>query len=100
MLVFIDYIATKQGMYPALNSLSSGTSDLYANSGRQISEAIGMMTARAVASGDIKLDIDPIELLRAIAAVARPSIGAHWKEAASRLADIMLAGLQSAARDG
>lgn len=98
MLVFIDYIATKQGMYPALNSLASGTSDLYANSGRQISEAIGMLTERAVASHDIKLDLDPIELLRAIAAVARPSIGAHWMDTASGVVDIMIAGLQSGAK--
>ena len=95
MLVFIDYIATKQGMYAALNSLAGGTSDLYAASGRQIMEGIEMLTARAVASGEIELGIDPLELLRAVAAVANTNTGPHWKASATRLVDIMIAGLQT-----
>ncbi len=94
MLVFIDYIATKQGMYPALNSLAAGTSDLYAASGTQIRESIEMLASRAVASGEIRLDIDPLDLLRAVAAVANASAGNSWKAAATRLVDILIAGLK------
>jgi AcrR family transcriptional regulator len=94
MLVFIGYIATKQGMYPVLNSLAGGTSDLYAASGPQIRESIEMLTARAVASGDIRLDMDPLDLLRAVAAVANASTGPNWKAAATRLVDILIAGLK------
>jgi AcrR family transcriptional regulator len=95
MILFIDYIATKQGMYAALNSLVDGTSDLYATSGRQISEAIGLLTSRAVANHDIELDIDPLDLLRAVAGVANASAGPHWKIAATRVVDIMIAGLRT-----
>ncbi|MDO9417257.1 TetR/AcrR family transcriptional regulator [Pararhizobium sp.] len=94
MLVFIDYIATKQGMYPALNSLVGGTSDLYAASGQQIRDSIEMLTGRAVASGEIELNIDPLELLRAVAAVANVKTGANWKAAATRLVDILVEGLR------
>lgn len=94
MLVFIDYIATKQGMYPALNSLVGGTSDLYAASGPQIKDSIDMLTSRAVAAGEIRLDIDPMALLRAVAAVANASTAANWKAAATRLVDILIAGLR------
>lgn len=93
MLVFIDYIATKKGMYPVLNSLVGGPSDLYAVSGTQIRDSIEMLTSRAVASGKIRLDIDPLDLLRAVAAVANVSAGANWKSAATRLVDILVAGL-------
>lgn len=93
MFLFIDYIATKHGMYAALNSLADGTSDLYAKSGKQISEAIELLTARAVANHDIRLEIDPLDLLRAVAGVANVSAGPHWKVAATRLVDIMIAGL-------
>lgn len=93
MFLFIDYIATKHGMYAALNSLTDGTSDLYAKSGKQISEAIELLTARAVANHDIRLEIDPLDLLRAVAGVANVSAGPHWKVAATRLVDIMIAGL-------
>jgi AcrR family transcriptional regulator len=95
MLVFIGYIATKQGMYPALNSLAGGTSDLYAVSGKQIRESIGMLIDRAVESGEIRLDMDPLDLLRAVAAVANASAGANWKAAATRLVDILIAGLKT-----
>ena len=94
MIVFISYIATKQGMYPALNSMAGGTSDLYAVSRPQISDSIGMLAGRAVASGDIRLDIDPLELLRAVAAVANANAGANWKASATRLVDILIAGLE------
>lgn len=98
MLMFIDYIATKQGMYAALNSLAAGTSDLYATSGVQIHEAIGTLTARAVDSGEIELDINPLELLRAVAAVANVKVGANWKTSATRLVDILIAGLRTTAQ--
>jgi AcrR family transcriptional regulator len=94
MLVFIDYIATKQGMYPALNSLVGGTSDLYAASGPQITDSIAMLTSRAVTAGEIRLDMDPLDLLRAVAAVANANVAANWKAAATRLVDILIAGLR------
>ncbi|PZM15542.1 TetR/AcrR family transcriptional regulator [Rhizobium tubonense] len=94
MFLFIDYIATKHGMYAALNSLVGGTSALYAKSGTQISEAIELLTSRAVVNHDIQLDIDPLNLLRAVAGVANVSPGPHWKLAATRLVDIMIAGLR------
>jgi AcrR family transcriptional regulator len=93
MFLFIDYIATKHGMYAALNSLVDGTSDLYAKAGTQITEAIELLTSRAVASDDIRLDMDPLDLLRAVAGVANVSAGPHWKLSATRLVDIMIAGL-------
>lgn len=97
MLVFIDYIAAKQGMYPALNSLAAGTSELYAESGVKLRRSIEMLTARAVESGDIRLDIDPLDLLRAVAAVANTSAGTGWKTAAAGLVDILIAGLETKA---
>jgi AcrR family transcriptional regulator len=100
MHVFIDYIATKQGMYAALNALAGGPSDLYAASGLQIRQAIDMLTAQAVESGEIALDIDPIELLRAVAAVANVNAGPNGKASAMRLVDIMIAGLRPGQGDG
>ncbi|NEI72224.1 TetR family transcriptional regulator [Rhizobium lusitanum] len=93
MLVFIDYMATKYGMYPVLNSLVGGTSTLYAASGPLISGSIEMLTARAVENGDIRLGISPLDLLRAISGLANNN-GPEWKDAAKRLVDIMIAGIE------
>ena len=70
LLLFVDYMETKHGMSEALNSLVGGTSDLYAASGAQVKKAIAMLVDNAAASGDIRLPIDPLDLLRALAGVA------------------------------
>jgi AcrR family transcriptional regulator len=93
MLQFVDYMATKHGMSEALNSLVCGTSDLYATSSAQTREAMGMLVDRAVASGEIEIDIDPLDLLRALAGIANISAGPNWQVAAKRLVDIIIAGL-------
>jgi hypothetical protein len=36
LLLFVDYIATKHGMYEVLNSIVGGTSDLYSASTAQV----------------------------------------------------------------
>jgi hypothetical protein len=48
---------------------------------------------RAVASGDIRLDLDPLDLLRALAGVANIGLGADGERAAKRLVDILIAGV-------
>ena len=95
LLVFVDYMATKQGMYAALNSLVGGTSELYSASSDQMKRALAMLIDRAVASGDIRLDIDPFDLLRALAGVANIGAGADAKQAAKRMVDILIAGMQT-----
>jgi AcrR family transcriptional regulator len=95
LLLFVDYMATKQGMSEMLNSLVGGTSDLYAASGAQAKQAIAKLVDGAVASGEIRLDIDPLDLLRALAGVANISSGPDSKQAAKRMVDILLAGIRT-----
>ncbi len=83
-------------MYEALNSLAGGTSQLYAASTAQMKLAIAKLIDRGVASGDIRLDLDPLDLLRALAGVANISAGPDGKRAAKRMVDILIGGIQSA----
>lgn len=100
MLLFVDYMGTKQGMSEALNSIVGGTSELYAASGTQAKQVITMLVDRAVASGEIRLDIDPLDLLRALAGVANISSGPDWKQAARSLVDILIAGMRARSGQG
>jgi AcrR family transcriptional regulator len=97
LLLFVDYMATKQGMYEALNSLAGGPSELYSASTARLKQAIARLIDRAVASGDIRMDIDPLDLLRALAGVASVSAGPDGKQAAKRMVDILVAGVRSRA---
>ena len=92
--LFVDHIATKQVMSPALASMVGGPSELYAESGAMIKAAIALLVDGAVASGAIRLDVDPLDLLRALAGVAGISSAPGWEESAKRLVDILIAGMR------
>jgi AcrR family transcriptional regulator len=95
LLMFVDYMATKHGMYEALNSIVGGTSDLHSASTAQVKQANAKLVDRAVASGAIRLDLDPLDLLRALAGVANISSGPDGKRAAKRMVDILIAGIRT-----
>lgn len=97
LLVFVDYMATKHGMSEALNSMVGGTTELFSASAEQMQRAIATLINRAVASGDIRLDIAPLDLLRALAGVANINAGRDGSEAAKRMVDILIAGMRSSA---
>jgi AcrR family transcriptional regulator len=92
MLLFVDYIATKQLIAPALNSLISDTSQLYESSGPKIIGALNALVERAVQSGDIREDLDPMDLLRALVGVSNVASLPDWPQSAKRLVDILIVG--------
>jgi AcrR family transcriptional regulator len=94
LLLFVDYMATKHGISEALNSIVGGPLELYSVSAEQMKRAIAKLIDRADASGDIRLDNDPLDLLRALAGVANMSAGPDGKQAAKRMVDILIAGIK------
>jgi AcrR family transcriptional regulator len=92
MLLFVDYIATKQIIAPALNTLVGGHSKVFEASGAQIKAAIHALVERAIKSGDIRSDLDPLDLLRALIGVSNVASGPDWQKSARRLVDILIIG--------
>ena len=92
MLLFVDHIATKQIIAPALNSLVGGPSKLYEGSRDQVQGAIEALVKRAIKSGDIRRDLDAFDLLRALIGVSYVPSGPDWRQSARRLVDILIAG--------
>jgi hypothetical protein len=92
MLLFVDHIAAKLIIAPALNSIVGGPSRLYEGSRSQIQEAIESLVKRAIKSGDIRKDVEPFDLLRALIGVAHVQAGPDWQQSARRLVDILIAG--------
>lgn len=93
MLLFVDYIATKKIIAPALNSIVGGaTSELFEYSGKQIKAAIQTLVSRAVESGDVRADLEPLDLLRALVGVSNVASAPDWQQSAKRLVDILLLG--------
>jgi AcrR family transcriptional regulator len=92
MLLFVDYIATKRIIAPALNSLVGGPCKVFEASYTQIWDAMRALVKRAIKSGDIRKDLDPIDLLRALIGVANVATSPDWQQSARRLVDILITG--------
>jgi hypothetical protein len=54
--------------------------------------AIDSLVQRAIKSGDIRRDLDPFDLLRALIGVAHVASGPGWQQSARRLVDILITG--------
>jgi AcrR family transcriptional regulator len=91
MLLFVDYIAAKQIIAPALNTMVGG-SKVFESCGLQVKGALRALVERAQASGDLRTDLDPFDLLRALVGVSNVMAMPGWQEGARRLVHILLAG--------
>jgi AcrR family transcriptional regulator len=92
MLLFVDYIAAKHIIAPALNTVVGGPSKLYEGSRAQIQGAIEALVKRAIQSGHIRKDLEPFDLLRALIGVSNVASTPDWKQSARRLVDILITG--------
>ena len=92
MLLFVDYVAAKHIIAPALNTLVGGPSKLFEATGAQVKGAINALVERAIKSGDIRSDLEPLDLLRALVGVSNVASGPDWKQSARRLVEILIAG--------
>jgi AcrR family transcriptional regulator len=92
MLLFIDYIAAKHIIAPALNTIVGGPAKLYEGSRTQIQGAIDALVKRAIKSRDIRKDLDSFDLLRALIGVSNVASTPDWRQSARRLVDILISG--------
>jgi hypothetical protein len=92
MSLFVDCIATKQIIAPALNTLVGGPSKVYEASRAQITGAIHALVEPAIESGDIRRDLDPVDLLRALIGVSNVASSPNWQQSVRRLMDILITG--------
>jgi AcrR family transcriptional regulator len=96
MLLFVDYIAAKHIIAPALNTLVGGASKVFEASYAQVHGAIRALVNRAIKSGDVRRDLDAVDLLRALVGVSNVASNPDWQQSARRLVDILIAGSRPA----
>jgi AcrR family transcriptional regulator len=96
LLLFVDYIAAKHIIAPALNSVAGGPSRLYEGSRSLVQGAIEELVERAKRSGDLRKDVDASDLLRAVIGVSYVNSGSDWQQSAKRLVEILITGSRPA----
>ena len=95
LLLFVDAIAAKALIAPALNTLLGDHKKVFAASYAHMQEAIRALVKRAIQSGDIRKDLDPMDLIRALVGVANVTTSPDWQQSARRLVDILVSGSQA-----
>jgi AcrR family transcriptional regulator len=92
LLLFIDAVAAKKLIAPALNTLVGDHKKVFEASYAQMHEAIRRLVEHAISGGDIRKDLDPMDLLRALIGVSNVASGPDWQQSARRLVDILISG--------
>ena len=77
---------------PALNAMAGGPSQVYQQTTRMMEEVANALASRAVASGDLRPDVDPMDMLRAIYGVSIAGAGDDSSEKARRFIDVLIQG--------
>ncbi len=87
----VEFVATKKGMSAALALAAHG--DLMAFSFDRLTKAVGALLARAVAAGEIRADVTPEDLLRALVGMCYLHDQPGWQASVNRLLDVFVDGL-------
>jgi AcrR family transcriptional regulator len=89
----VELVATKKGMLAALALAAHSPSELYAYSFDRLTRAVGALLDRAVAAGEIRADISPEDLLRALVGMCYLHDQPGWQAGVLRLVEVFVDGL-------
>jgi AcrR family transcriptional regulator len=94
MLDFVGYVATKRGFAATLKQAEDGNVDLFDHVRERMRTAMQKILTGAAATGHIRSDVDPADLLRAIGGICMMSDQGDWQTQARRLIQLLMDGLR------
>jgi AcrR family transcriptional regulator len=89
----VEFVATKKGMAAALALAAQAPPELIAYSFDRLTKAAGALLDRAAAAGELRADISPEELWRAIVGMCYLHDQPGWQASVLRLVDVLVDGL-------
>src|SRR6202047_1046534 len=90
----VKFVATKKGMSAALSLAAYKNSELFSYSFDRLRQAVGGLLKRAIAAGEIRDDITPEDLLRALVGMCYMHDQPGWQTSVLRLVDVFIDGLR------
>jgi AcrR family transcriptional regulator len=90
----VKFVATKKGMSAALALAAYKNSELFSFSFDRLTRAVGGLLDRAIAAGEIRDDISPEDLLRALIGMCYLHDQPGWQTSVLRLVDVFIDGLR------
>ena len=90
----VRFVATKKGMSAALALDAYKNSDLFSYSFERLTRAVGELLERAIAAGEIRDDVSPEDLLRALVGMCYMHDQPGWQKSVLRLLEVFIDGLR------
>ena len=90
----VRFVATKKGMSAALALAAYKNSELFSYSFDLLTQAVGGLLDRAIASREIRDDISPEDVLRALVGMCYMHDQPGWQTNVLRLVDVFIDGLR------
>ena len=90
----VQFVATKKGMSAALALAAYKNSELFSYSFDRLTRAVGGLLDRAIAAGEIRDDISPEDVLRALVGMCYMHDQPGWQASVLRLVDVFVDGLR------
>ncbi len=92
MRLFIDHVAAKTLIIPAMNTVAGGSQRLMEGVRSHIHGAFVALVQRAIDHGSLRPDTDPQDFVRALVGVFHTTAHPGWEASARRIVDILIAG--------
>ena len=92
MLLFIDHVADKRLILPAMDTVAGGSLRLIEGARGLIHNTFLAFVQRAIDSGDLRRETEPDDFVRALAGVFHTTALPGWEPSARRIVDILIAG--------
>jgi AcrR family transcriptional regulator len=91
----VTFVATKKGMSAALALAAYKNTELFSYSYQRLTQAVGGLLDRAIAAGEIRDDIGPEDLLRALIGMCYMHDQPGWQASVLRLVNVFVDGLRT-----
>ncbi|MCB1493082.1 MAG: TetR/AcrR family transcriptional regulator [Rhodobiaceae bacterium] len=91
----VTVFATKKGMLTTLSLAVDGKQAIFAYSAERLTAAVTALLQRAVDAGDIRDDIPPDDILRALVGMCHTREQPGWRTTVIRLVDVFVDGLRT-----
>ncbi len=92
MLLFIDHVASKKLILPAMETVAGGSARLMEGARGPVHGAFLALIQRAIHHGDLRVDTEPDDIIRAMVGTFYTIATPGWEASARRIVDILIAG--------
>ncbi|MEG9437526.1 TetR/AcrR family transcriptional regulator [Edaphobacter sp. HDX4] len=92
MLLFIDHVADKRLIIPAMETVAGGSMRLIEGARGLIHGAFLTLVQRAIRNGDLRSDTEPDDFIRTLVGVFHTTALPGWEASARRIVDILIEG--------